>query len=167
MDSKSSVIAQPARIGNERVRAYLIAVVLLVAEGAPVFRSPDADGYPLSTYPMFSHRRGRTNTVTSAIAVASDGSEVKVPPRYVANSETMQAFYTLARAVRAGEQSALQLCRTIVARLPEASDPALARAVRVELITESVDAIDYLAGRAKPFDRTVHARCVGPAPETR
>lgn len=142
-----------------RLQAYLTSVIVLAAIAAPVLRDPDDDAFPFSTYPMFSHRRGRTNAVTSAIAVAPDKSEAKVPPHYVANSETMQAFYTLARAVRSGREGSLQLCQTIAARLPEASEPALAHAVRVELVTESVDAIDYLAGHAQPFDRHVHARC--------
>jgi len=143
----------------ERVRAYLISLLVLGAVGAPVLRDPRDDGYPLSTYPMFSNRRGRTNAVTSAIAIAADRSEVKVPPYYVANAETMQAFYTLARAVRAGDEASAQLCHAIASRLPQARDQALARAVRVEVVTESVDAIDYLAGRAQPFDRRVHASC--------
>lgn len=148
----------------ERVRGYLLACVVLTATAAPALRDPEADAYPLSTYPMFSHRRGRTNAVTSAIAIARDKTEVKVPPRYVANSETMQAFYTLARAVRAGDDAARELCQVIAARLPNAAEPELARAVRVELVSESVDAIDYLAGHAKPFDRHVHARCRVKAP---
>lgn len=143
----------------EHIRAYTLALLVLGAMALPALRAPDDDAFPLSTYPMFSHRRGRTNAVTSAVAVAPDGSEVKVPPSYVANAETMQAFYTLARAVRGGPESAAALCEQIAERVPHASDPALAHAVRIELIAERVDAIDYLAGRAKPFDRVVHARC--------
>ncbi|MEY4575865.1 MAG: hypothetical protein RL701_568 [Pseudomonadota bacterium] len=146
----------------ERLRAYLLSSVLLGAVVLPAFRDPTVDGYPFSTYPMFSNRLGRTNAVTSAVAIAADASEVKVPPAYVANAETMQAFYTLVRAVRAGQQESEELCQVIARRLPEASDQALARAVRVELVTESVDAIDYLAGRARPFDRRVHASCPVP-----
>jgi hypothetical protein len=149
----------------ERLHAYAVSAVLLLVMAAPALRTPHDDGFPLSTYPMFAHRRGRTNDVTSAQAVAADASEQPVPPRYVANAETMQAFYRIARAVRAGHDEAQALCEQIAARLPDAQDPALAHAVRVELVTERVDAIDYLAGRAKPFERRVHASCpVGRAP---
>ena len=137
---------------------------MIVAVGAPAFRDPELDSYPLSTYPMFSRPRGRTNTVTSALAIRGE-REVKVPPEYVANAETMQAFRTLSTAVMAGGRAAEQLCQAIAGRLPAASDPALASAARVELITESVDAIDYLAGRAKPERRRVHARCAVKRPE--
>ena len=147
-----------ASVTRERLHAYLLSTVMIIAVGAPAFRNPDEDSYPLSTYPMFSRRRGRTNTVTSALAIAGE-REVKVPPEYVANAETMQAFRTLTTAVMAGGEAAQTLCQAIARRLPDASDPELAHAQRVELVTESVDAIDYLAGRAKPEQRRVHARC--------
>lgn len=143
----------------ERLRAYLIGLGVLSAVLAPAFRDPSDDGFPFSTYPMFAYRRGRTNAVASAIAIGADGQEAKVPPVYVANAESMQAFRTLARAVRAGSEESQRLCQAIAARLTSATEPELARAVRVELVTESVDAIDYLAGRARPFGRLVHARC--------
>jgi len=149
----------------ERLRAYLISFGLLSAVLAPTLRDPRDDDYPFSTYPMFAYRRGRTNAVTSAIAIAADAQEAKVPPVYVANAESMQAFRTLARAVRSGSQESQQLCQMIAARLTSATEPTLARAVRVELVTESVDAIEYLAGRARPFGRHVHARCLVPSRE--
>jgi len=152
-------------VNRARLYAYLVSALLLGAVAMPAFRDPfDADSYPLSTYPMFANRRGRTNSVTSAVAISPQG-EVKVPPEYVANAETMQAFRTLSSAVRAGGERAEALCRTIAGRLRDASEPELARAERVELISETVDAIDYLAGRAKPRDRRVHVRCpVGEVP---
>lgn len=143
----------------ERARAYLISVLLLGATVAPGFRDPSADGYPLSTYPMFSKRRGRVHNVTSALAVAADGSVERVPPRYIANAETMQAVRTLSSAVRAGEAQALKLCRAIAERLRAADDPDFVRSASVELVTERVDAIDFLAGRAQPLDKRVHASC--------
>jgi len=144
---------------RERLRAYIVSAIVLGAMALPAFRLPDDDGFPLSTYPMFSHRRGRVNEVTSALAVMADAHETRVPPRYVANAESMQAFYTLARAVAAGAGQARALCETIAQRLPAADEPGLAHAERVELVTERVDAIDYLAGRVRPSGRRVHARC--------
>lgn len=145
----------------ERAKAYLLSTAILLAVAAPAFRNPESDSYPLSTYPMFSRRRARTNTVTSALAIEGQ-HEQKIPPSYVANAETMQAFRTLSSAVSAGAEAADALCHTIADRLAEATDPAFSRAERVELVTETVDAIDFLAGRAQPQDRRVHARCAVP-----
>jgi hypothetical protein len=141
----------------ERVRAYALSVVLLGAVGWPAFREPSNDGFPLSTYPMFAQRRGRVHEVVSARAVAADGSTVLVPPALIANAETMQAIRTLSRAIRAGEHEAQPLCERIAVRL--AGDAQLGRSVRVELVTERVDAIEYLAGRARAELVRVHARC--------
>ena len=141
----------------ERARAYLLSVVLLGAVGWPAFRAPWEDGFPLSTYPMFAQRRGRVHEVVSARAVAADGGAELVPPSLIANAETMQAIRTLSRAIRAGEHEAERLCERIAGRL--AADEAWRRSVRVELVTERVDAIDYLAGRAEAELVRVHARC--------
>jgi hypothetical protein len=150
-----------------RFHAYVVSALVLAAMASPALRGPHDDSYPLSTYPMFAHRRGRENDVTRAVAIHADASEAAVPPRYVANAETMQAFYTLARAVEAGDAASAELCETIAARLPAAREPELSSAVRLELVTERVDAIDYLAGRARPFDRRVHASCEVPRAENK
>jgi hypothetical protein len=149
----------------ERLYAYAVSAIMLMAVVSPALRAPHDDSFPLSTYPMFAHRRGRENDVTRVLAFAKDESSVPVPPRYVANAETMQAFYTIERAAEAGPEQARALCESIAQRLQDAPSPELSQAVRVELVTERVDAIDYLAGRARPFGRRVHAQCKGPAGE--
>ncbi len=65
---------------------------MLLAVASPALRTPHDDSYPLSTYPMFAHRRGRTNDATRALAILPDAREVSIPPRYVANSETMEQW---------------------------------------------------------------------------
>lgn len=136
----------------------MLSAVLLSAVAWPAFRDPARDGFPLSTYPMFSQRRGRVHEVVSARAVAADGGAVLVPPALIANAETMQAIRTLSRALRAGDREANALCSAIAERLARAGE-TWRRAVRVELITERVDAIDYLAGHARAEPLRVHARC--------
>jgi hypothetical protein len=108
---------------------------------------------------MFAARRGRVHEVMSARAIAADGSEVRVPPSYIANAETMQAIRTLSRAIRDGQRESQALCVAIAGRLRDASEPELKSAVRVELVTERVDAVEYLAGRARAQSARVHARC--------
>jgi hypothetical protein len=137
----------------------VVSAVLLGATAWPAFLPPSQDGFPLSTYPMFASRRGRVHEVVSARAIAADGSWVRVPPVYVANAETMQAIRTLSQAVRRGEAESLQLCAAIAGRLRGADAAELAQAVRVEIVTERVDAIDYLAGRARAEEVHVHALC--------
>jgi hypothetical protein len=147
----------------ERTYAYGVTVIVLCLVGWPATQSLDADDYPLSTYPMFARPRGRVGEVTSALAIAADGSSAPVPPRFVANAEAMQAVSTLRRAVAGGPRASRALCRAIAARVAGASDAELRAAVRVEIVSSSVDAIDYLAERAEPHSRQLHARCDVPS----
>jgi hypothetical protein len=142
-----------------RVYAYAVSVIVLLLVGFPATQSLDADDFPLSTYPMFARPRGRVGEVTSALAVAADGKSAPVAPRFVANAEAMQAVSTLRRAVASGPRVSGALCRAIAERVAGASDAELRAAVRVEIVSGRVDAIDFLAERAAPRSRRLHARC--------
>lgn len=143
----------------DRIYAYALSALVLALVGWPATRSPAADGFPLSTYPMFARPRARVNDVTGAFAVGADGERAPIPPRYVANGEAMQAVATLRKTVAAGPDAARELCQAISARLPGATSTPLREARHVEIVTGRVDAIDYLAGRAIPRTRRLHARC--------
>jgi hypothetical protein len=142
-----------------RLYAYAVSVAALLIIGWPATRNPDADGFPLSTYPMFARPKGRIADITSALAIGADGANTPIPPRYIANAETMQAIRTLHAAVAQGSRRSRELCEAIAERLKTARAPELRDAVRVELVSGSVDTIDYLAGRATPPSRRLHARC--------
>jgi hypothetical protein len=142
----------------ERFHAYGLSLLLIGALAYPGFLPPDQDGFPLSTYPMFSQHKPRVNEVVSAVGVGP-GFEAPLPPSYVANAEAMQAMVTLKKTLRAGRRASQALCERAAARLAAAGDPEFAAAERVELVTSRVDSIDYLAGRARPEGRRVHARC--------
>ncbi|HET6336333.1 MAG TPA: hypothetical protein VFG30_24090 [Polyangiales bacterium] len=142
-----------------RLYAYAVSVAALLIVGWPATRNLDLDGFPLSTYPMFAYPKGRVASVTSALAVSANGASAPVPPKYVANAETMQAFRTLQAAAAKGRRESGELCRAIASRLKSASDPKLRDAQHVEIVTGRVDAIDFLAGRATPSSRRLHARC--------
>jgi hypothetical protein len=141
-----------------RLYAYGVSLAALLIVGWPATRNIDVDGFPLSTYPMFAYPKGRVVSVTSALAVSDGGASAPIPPRYVANAETMQAIRTLLAASRRSRES-LELCRAIAGRLHTASAPELHDAQHVEIVTGRVDAIDYLAGRATLSSRQLHARC--------
>jgi hypothetical protein len=150
--------ARPA----ERLYAYALSALSLGAVLYPLLLDPqnsDHDGFPLSTYPMFSYDKPRTATVTSAVALGPDGSERAVPPEFVATSETMQALRTIAKSVRAGRKQSRQLCESIAAHVADSTAPEFAQARHVALITVTVDSIRYLAGDRTPLRRKQHVRC--------
>jgi hypothetical protein len=146
----------------ERLFAYGFSALMLAAVLSPALRDPDDDGFPLSTYPMFSRNRGRTSRVTTALAIDAAGAERPVPPRLVGTSETMQALRILTKGVHDGPESAARLCQAIAARLAQDDDASFRSARSVVLVTQEVDAIAYLGGDRTPLSRTQNARCAVP-----
>jgi len=142
-----------------RLYAYAVSTAVLLLVGWPATRNLGADSFPLSTYPMFARPKARVAEVTSALAIAGTGTSTPVPPRYIANTETMQAIATLRAAVADGPAASLALCSAIAGRLRGADAQELRAAVRVEIVSGRVDTIDYLGGRATPHSRRLHARC--------
>lgn len=126
-----------------------VLVVLLVA--APAVRSPSADSFPLSTYPMFSLARPAETTVSSAIGFDRAGERITLSPGVIGGTaEVIQAAATVSQAIRAGTTDAL--CGEILAKAP-------AGAVAVEVVTETYDVVGYFDGDEEPIRATVHARC--------
>ena len=145
----------------ERLHAYLLSAVMLGATAYPAFLDPTEDGFPLSTYPMFSKDRGAVVPIASASAVGG-GGRVAVAPRHVANAEVMQALQTIAKAVRHGKRASRKLCGEIAGRIAEAEVDELASPTHVEIATEKHASIAFLAGERTPRGRRVHARCAIP-----
>jgi len=145
-----------------RVRAYLLGGLLVAATAYPGLLPPSEDGYPLSTYPMFSRDRGRRTQVGAALARDAEGRQTPLSPRLIANSEAMQAVRTLNRALHGGRKPARALCQQIARRIASEGGPALAGTREVLLVHERVDSVAFLGGRAQPDQRKVRARCPVP-----
>jgi hypothetical protein len=122
----------------------------------PQLLQPDQDSYPLSTYPMFAEDRGPTSGVTAAVGIGPDDEVVRLSAREVSGTdEVMLAVETVVRAVNQGR--AEELCASVASGL----DRPEVRAV--EIRTELVDSVGWLAGQRTPAEVRVHARCeVGP-----
>jgi len=131
----------------------VLGVALAVA--SPALRSQPADGFPLSTYPMFSSDRGSRVSVGTAVAFDAAGAIHRLDPRAVGGGdEVMLAASTVRIAIEGGTASADRLCREIADRL---AGDAVAR--RVEVRTEVHDALAWFEGDRDPLDVVAHARC--------
>jgi len=148
----------PAKL---RLHAYATSAILLGATLYPAFRHARADGFPLSTYPMFASAKPERVAVMSALALG-DGFEAPLAPSYIANSEAMQALATLRKSVAAGRRSARKLCEQIAQRVSERAEPELASVRHVAIVTQQHDAVRYLSGDTEPLSREVHVRCAVP-----
>lgn len=137
--------------------AALAAIALCSAALAPAVRSPDDDGFPLSTYPMFAAPRPRTLTMVSARGVTRDGRPRPLSPGDLGTGEVMQAFATLQRAAASATECAA-LCDAIAARV--ADDDERADVTAIEIVLGRYDAVAIVSGGAGPGERTARlARC--------
>lgn len=146
-----------------RFYAYSVSLLVLAATLWPLTNAPHDDGYPLSTYPMFSRPlHSPVSEITRAVAVTSSGAQRSIAPQYVANAEVLQAMVTLRKAVQGGNKPAARLCRAIAERLVQAG--ALPEAREVQLLTQRIDAVAYVGyGKLAPQHSHLHARCPVPA----
>ena len=127
------------------------SVLLLALAAYPALRSPSADSFPLSTYPMFSVARPAETSVSSAIGFDAEDRRVTLSPRIVGGTlEVIQAAGTIAQAIRTGGTE--DLCIEVLDKAP----PTV---VAVEIVTETYDVVGYFDGEKEPIERNVHARC--------
>ena len=146
-----------------RRRAALLSAALLalvVVPGARLAvegrRAPD--GFPLSTYPMFTRDRGRVVDVP-AVVINDGGRIVRLSPTAIADTDqVIEAHNVVARAVAAGGAASLALCRHVAEgqtdRLADGDGAAV-----IEVVVERYDAVDWAAGRDDPTARRVIASC--------
>src|SRR5688572_14226825 len=88
--------------------AFLGALALVVV--SPALARPPKDGFPLSTYPMFSTNKDPKTSIDQAVAVGSGSGVTVLGPGFVGTDEVLQARATIARAVRGGPPASKALC---------------------------------------------------------
>ncbi len=131
--------------------ALVVSVGFAVAVLSPLTR--DADSYPLSNYPMFSHRIDAVNDVRTVIGRDRDGARRLLSPQLIADSdEVMIALQTVYDAIGGG--AADDLCATVADRLDDAAGIS-----RVEVVTERYDTVAWFRGERDPLSVRVHAAC--------
>lgn len=136
-------------------RRWMVASVLLVAMLMwPLVRG--RDGFPLSTYPMFSAERGTEAKLAHVIGRRADGSAAPMPPRMLGTAEIMQAAQ-IARNAAKDRGRAKDLCARVAERA--AGDADWDDVVVIEVRTDTYDSIAYWADDPSPSASKVHATC--------
>jgi hypothetical protein len=133
----------------------LITAGVVGALVAPVLL--DRDGFPLSTYPMYSRARGDAVTFATAQAVDASGMVATLTLAVIGDSDDpLIVAGELRDAIRDGR--AQQRCLEI-ARRAAAWDGLPQDAVTIDVVTERHDVVARVEGAPSLLDRTVHASC--------
>jgi hypothetical protein len=135
-------------------RATLAGIVAALAWPVLI----NSDGFPLSTYPMYSRARAAEVGFVTAHGVEPDGTVVPLGLDVIgASDDPLVVAGELRAAVRAGR--AEERCALVLERLLDDRSDAARLVVRV--VTERHDVIEHTADRPSLIERTVHAECGG------
>lgn len=140
---------------------WALTAAIAVGIGSPALSSAPKDGFPLSSYPMFSTNKDPSTTVDQAVGIDAQGAAEPLPPRALGTDEVLQARATISRAVRGGKAQSAALCKAVAERI--AGDASFASVRRVEIRTVSYDSLDwFVRGERKPKSQRTHAKCAVP-----
>ena len=145
----------------DRVLAYLWGGGLVLLSLWPAVREPRVDSYPLSTYPMFSSERGQP-LIHQVVFVDRAGQRVPLPPRLVANGETLQAAASIERAADEGRAALWTLCRKVAEQVRLEDEFTSARSIEIRSVR--YDPIGYFEHGKQPLESKRLERCRVPRP---
>lgn len=117
----------------------------------------DRDGFPLSTYPMYSRSRGDTVTFATAQAVDENGETTTLTLEVIGDSDDpLVVAGELRAAIRDGR--APERCAEIAVRAAT-WDGLPPQTSSIEVVTERHDVVAQVEGVPSVLARTVHATC--------
>jgi hypothetical protein len=133
----------------------LITAAVVGALVAPV--ALDRDGFPLSTYPMYSRTRGDAVTFATARAVDPTGATATLTLAVIGDSDDpLIVAGELRDAIRDGR--ARERCVEIASRAAD-WDGLPPGTATIDVVTERHDVVAQVEGSSSLLERTVHASC--------
>jgi hypothetical protein len=142
--------------------SYALCVAVVLVMLSPVLRRPPVDGFPLSTYPMFSSPREPTAKIHTVLGITANGEAEVLSPRLIGGdpwASLASRVLNLASRSRAKRRA---LCETVAERVADDPDRA-SRYVELEFVTEVYDAPAYfISGQTEPQRRKLLASCPVP-----
>lgn len=132
---------------------WLVTLAVGAVVLAPAVWPHASDGFPLSTYPMFTYERGRVVAIDTVVLVDGRRTERLSPDLIAGTDEPVLASATVSRAIVGGPSAIDLLCHEVAARLgPD-------RSGEVRVVTETYDTVELLRHGAPPQQTIVHGRC--------
>jgi hypothetical protein len=130
---------------------WLVTLGVAVAVLAPAVVPHAADGFPISSYPMFTSDRGRVMALDTVVLV-DDGERTRLSPEVIGGTDEIVLAAVIVRdAISDGATGLQRLCREVADRVD--------RAGTVEIVTETHDTVALLQEDAEPLRVQVHHRC--------
>jgi hypothetical protein len=136
--------------------AAFAVVGLLVL--SPVLGPVNRDDFPLSPFAMFADDKDANTTITQAVGVRADGTEMVLGPKLLGTDEVLQAKETLSLVPRSGKKARADFCERFAAKIAAEAD--LATIAKIEVRTVTYESLAYFADpKAPPLRKNVHVSC--------
>jgi hypothetical protein len=135
---------------TDRTR-WLVTVAVALAVVAPAVLPSASDGFPISTYPMFTSERGQVMALDTVVLVDGDQRQRLSPVAIGGTDEIVLAAVTVTNAIRGGAETLARLCDEVADRI---DGPGT-----IEIVTETHDTVALLQDDAEPLEIRVHHRC--------
>lgn len=161
-----SVPIAPPEHARKRTPAAMIAIAVLVLL-SPIlenWKQKPVDSFPLSYYPMFSHRRDATFRGDSVVGVSRDGNRQVLSYRLIGTGGFNQVRRQVRAQIKAGRGA--DLCAQVAGRLSRAKDNALREFHAVEVLRTTHDVDAFFSGNRTPLESKVYAACEVPSRQT-
>lgn len=107
----------------------LFAILLPIKEN---WRTKPKDGFPLSYYPMFSLKRGETNTLNYFVGYDANNNRYHLPYKYVGSGGFNQVRRQINKQCRKGKEA--RLTKKVARRLAKCKDAPFNTLQRIELV---------------------------------
>jgi hypothetical protein len=140
-----------------RLGGWTVTSTIVMAMLSPLLPGR-GDGFPISSYPMFSARRDNTSvTLVVAVERSGDGELDVLPTEATGHRQLTQAVRALKEAVADGGDRPQRLCEEIAVWVDRSGD---GRAGEVGIVTVGYEALGYLLdGARQPTILAEHAWC--------
>ncbi len=114
------------------------------------------DDFPLSYYPMFSHKRKTTHSLPYFVGYDASGQRYCIPYKYVGPGGFNQVRRQINKRARAGNVE--KITKKVARRLAKCKDAPLNNLVRVEMVRGKYDLDEYfLTDNKSPIKEKVYA----------
>jgi hypothetical protein len=160
-EGPSQPFSSASRTRRAKWLAALFSFVTIAGVAYPViqnWREEPQDSFPLSYYPMFTHKRKPEQPVTYFVGIDKEGHEHKLHYRFLSKGGMNQVRRQMGKMVKDGD--AETVCKRVAKNVARSNEDWLAKVVTIEVRTDTYNLENYFTTTNRiPLKRKVHCTC--------
>lgn len=137
-----------------------IVVLVLLSPLAENWKARPQDSFPLSYYPMFSHRRADTYAGNALLGVDADGKRMVLSYRLAGHGGFNQVRRQLAAKLK--EKQGQQVCQHVASNVAQSNRGSLSTIQTVQVVSQKHHIHRFFARQDSQLGEKVYATCTVP-----